>query len=74
MAGQTSDDSMKHDNPNTGPAPVEAEPNAQREKTFEPANPPAAVTAEQQRMPEKTAQDKVGDEMGDAVDEVRKRL
>ena len=74
MAGQTTDDSMKRDNPNTGPEPVEAEPNAQREKTFKPANPPAAVTAEQQRMPEKTAQDKVESEMSQAVDEVRKRL
>ncbi len=74
MAGQTPNDSMKHDNPNTGPAPVEAEPNTQREKTYQPANPPAAVTAEQQRMPEKTAQEKVDREMGKAVDEVRKRL
>ena len=74
MAGQTPNDSMKHENPNTGPEPVGAEPNAQREKTYQPANPPAAVTAEQQRMPEKTAQDKVESDMGDAVDEVRKRL
>ena len=74
MAGQTPDDSMKHDNPNTGPEPVEAEPNAQREKTYQAPIPPAAVTAEQQRMPEKTAQDKVESEMGNAVDEVRKRL
>ena len=61
------------DNPNVGPGPVEAEPNTVRE-TYTPANPPAAVTAEQQKMPEKVAQDKVDREMGDAVDQVKKRL
>lgn len=74
MAGQTTDDSMKHDNPNTGPGPVSAEPNTQREKTYQPANPPAEHTAAQQGMPEKTAQEKVGEEMGAAVDAVRKKL
>ncbi len=62
------------DNPNVGPGPVEGEPNTVREKTYKPANPPAAVTAEQQKMPEKAAQDKVEAEMGDAVDAVKKRL
>lgn len=74
MADQTTDDSMKHDNPNTGPAPVGAEPNTQREKTYQAPTSPPEVTAAQQGMPEKTAQEKVGTDMGDAVDAVRKKL
>lgn len=62
------------DNPNVGPGPVEAEPNTLREKTYTPANAPAPVDQEVQKLPEKTAEEKVEKEMPDAVNEVKKRL
>ena len=74
MADKTLKNNMPDDNPYRGPDPVEAVPNREREKTYQPATPPAAVTAAQQEMPEKTAQEKVGTEMSEAVDEVKKRL
>ena len=44
---------------NVGPEPVKAEPNHDREKTYVPPNPPQKVTAETEKLPEKTAQEKV---------------
>jgi hypothetical protein len=62
------------DNPNVGRGPVEPEPNHVREKTYKAPNPPGRVEEEVQKLPEKTAEAKVEREMGDAVDEVKKRL
>jgi hypothetical protein len=62
------------DNPNVGPEPVDAKPNHVREKTFKPANQPAKVDEEQQRLPEKTAEDKVRADLPKAVDAVKKKL
>ncbi len=62
------------DNPNVGPGPVEAKPNHVREKTYRPANPPAAVEEELKKLPESTAEEKVRTDMPEAVDEVKKRL
>ncbi len=62
------------DNPNVGPGPVEADPNHVREKTYKDATPPAKVTQEQQKLPEKVAEEKVREDMPAAVDEVKKRL
>ena len=44
---------------NVGPEPVKAVPNHDREKTYAPANPPSEVTTETEKLPEKTAQEKV---------------
>lgn len=59
---------------NIGPEPIEAEPNHVRETTYEAPNVPRNVIAENQKLPEKTAEDKVGEDMPVAVDEVKKRL
>ena len=59
---------------NTGPEPMQADPNHDREKTYEAPNTPKKVTAENQKLVEKTAEDKVESDMGGAVDEVKKRL
>ena len=59
---------------NTGPETVKAQPNRDREKTYRPDNPPEEVVAENQKLVEKTAEAKVEDDMGDAVDAVKKRL
>ena len=59
---------------NTGPEPMQAEPNHDREKTYEPSNTPKKVVAENQKLAEKTAEDKVDSDMSGAVDEVKKRL
>ncbi len=59
---------------NTGPEPMKAEPNHDREKTYDAPNAPEEVVAENQRLPEKTAEDKVETDMAGAVDEVKKRL
>ena len=61
-------------NPNVGPKPVEAEPNHVREKTYAGPTPPAKVTREQQKLPERTAEEKVREDMPEAVEEVKKRL
>lgn len=65
---------MAADNPNVGPDPVQAEPNTLREKTYKPANVPERVEAEVEKLPEKTAEEKVSKDMPKAVDEVRKRI
>ena len=62
------------DNPNVGPEPVDATPNHVREKTYEPPDAPAKVTAERQKLPEKTAETKVREEMPAAIEQVKKRL
>ncbi len=59
---------------NTGPEPMQADPNHDREKTYEAPNAPKKVIAENQKLVEKTAEDKVESDMGGAVDEVKKRL
>ncbi len=59
---------------NTGPAPMEAEPNQYLEKTYEAPNPPKEVVAENQKLPENTAEAKVESDMGEAVDAVKKKL
>ena len=59
---------------NTGPEPMQADPNHDREKTYDAPNAPKEVIAENQKLVEKTAEDKVESDMGDAVDEVKKRL
>lgn len=59
---------------NVGPAPVRAEPNHDREKTFEAQTVPAAVQKEAQKLPEGTAQDKVREDMPAAAAEVKKRI
>ena len=59
---------------NTGPDPVKAEPNHDREKTYEAPNAPKAVVAENQKLVEKTAEAKVEEDMGEAVDAVKRRL
>lgn len=59
---------------NTGPEPMQARPNHDREKTFEAANPPARVVDEKQKLPEKTAEAKVEGEMDGAVDAVKRKL
>ena len=59
---------------NTGPEPMQAEPNHDREKTYEPSNAPKNVVAENQKLVEKTAEDKVESDMDGAVEEVKKRL
>jgi hypothetical protein len=62
------------DNPNVGPEPVEAKPNHVREKTYTAPNPPKHMDDALQSLPEKTAEDKVREDMPKAVDQVRKRL
>ena len=59
---------------NMGPEPMKAQPNHDREKTYEPANPPKEVVSENQKLPEKTAEAKVETDMTGAVEEVKKRL
>ena len=59
---------------NTGPEPMRAEPTQDREKTYEAPNAPKKAVEENQKLPEKTAEDKVATEMPEAVDEVKKRL
>ncbi len=59
---------------NTGPEPMQADPNHDREKTYEAPNAPKKVIAENQKLVENTAEDKVESDMGGAVDEVKKRL
>jgi len=58
---------------NVGPAPVAAEPNHVREKTYDAPKTPEPVREEKQKLPENTARDKVRDEMSDATNEVKKR-
>ena len=62
---------------NTGGAPMTAEPNHVREKTYDAPKTPAPVAKEKQALPENTAQDKVRDGMHGAAegvkDEARKR-
>lgn len=62
------------DNPNVGAEPVEAVPNHVREKTYQVPNAPKETIDETQKLPEKTAEAKVREDMPKAVDEVRKRL
>lgn len=59
---------------NTGSAPMEAEPNQYLEKTYKAPNAPKKVIEENQKLPEKTAEQKVETDMDSAVDEVKKRL
>ena len=59
---------------NTGGAPVEAEANHVREKTYDAPKTPEPVREEKQKLPEGTTQDKVREDMGDAADAVKKRI
>ena len=59
---------------NTGAAPVEAEANHVREKTYDAPKTPAPVREEKQELPENTTRDKVREEMPKAADEVKKRI
>ena len=62
---------------NTGGAPVQAEPNHVREKTYDAPETPEPVRKEKQALPENTARDAVRDGMHEATegvkDEARKR-
>ena len=61
-------------NPNVGPMPVDAPTNHVREKTFKAPDVPEDYEREVERLPEKTANDKVEQEMGKAVDAVKAKL
>lgn len=61
-------------NPNVGPEPVKADPNHVREKTYTAPKTPDPVKEELRELPEDTAEDKVRDEMPEAVDAVKKRV
>ena len=56
---------------NTGAAPMEAEPNHVREKTYDAPKTPENVREEKQALPENTARDKVRDGMHAATEGVK---
>ena len=62
------------DNPNVGPDPVDAEPNHVREKTFVEPKTPKPYADANKGLPERTAEEKVREEMPEVVDAVKKRL
>ncbi len=62
------------DNPNVGPAPVEADPNHVREKTYSEPGVPKAYKAEREALVENTAEEKVHEDMPKAVDAIKDRL
>ena len=61
-------------NPNVGPKPVDAEPNHDREKTYEAPSTPKPYKDAQKNMPERTAEETVREEMPAAVDAVKSRV
>ena len=75
-AGQPAGDAAANpgNNPNVGPAPVEARPNHVGEKTYRAPDAPEGYRREIERMPEKTAVDAVERDMGAAVEAVKDKL
>ena len=59
---------------NTSGAPVEAEANHVREKTWDAPRTPEPAREEKEKLPENTAREKVREGMGEATDEVKKRI
>ncbi len=58
------------DNPHVGPEPIEAKPNHVREKTYEAPNPPKQAEEALETLPEKTASDKIREDMPKAIDKI----
>ncbi len=67
-------DKPSMDNPNVGPDPVDVRPNHVREKTYVAPNAPDGYERDIARLPENTAADKVGRDMGKAVAAVKAKL
>ena len=67
-------DAQSANNPNAGPEPVTAKPNRVREKTYEAPTVPQSVEKAIAALPEKTAEDKVSEDMPAVVDAIKKRF
>lgn len=68
------DEKKLNHKPHVGGDPVKAEPNHDREKTYQPSNPPKKMQEEKTKLPEGETREKASEDMGEATDRVRKRL